>query len=292
MTRKYNSDFCLKFNYSGIRSGIGSGIGVDLVALAQIITSFHLAPHKMYRRKLYLLCLTTSTFIWIILSDFTRCSSAIKRSLIDSTSFVVRHEYLQILDQISTRKPIIQELLSRLEAIERYFVADHQYDSIGKIVQYIDISGRHDLLAIFRSRVSVEGGFDESISLQKGVQHHFSGDYLAAIDTYERILKDNPRNADAWFHLGVSQQHSGSIEEAAFSYSSCLNIDPIHVKSRLNLASLHHQYGSIDEALIHYGNALQSFVGHHIATLPVEYTMVKLNYGIALFQQGRHDEVR
>merc|ERR1712072_279712 len=52
-------------------------------------------------------------------------------------------------------------------------------------------------------------------SLFDQAQKHFnSSDYKAAIDTFQLAVKEEPRNGEAWFNLGITLMASAEREES------------------------------------------------------------------------------
>jgi tetratricopeptide (TPR) repeat protein len=204
-------------------------------------------------------------------------------SLLDDSSFLAK--YFSV-DRLLNRAA----LTSYSKDCEIAYSLQPSYESAKKIAKSYEMSGRFQDALSWYEKVQQFKPSDIDSLLFLGLMHHFSGEYASAMEYYNRILEQQADHADAWFHMGVSSQYTGDIQRAAFCYTKSVESDPMHMKSRLNLASMHHQYGSIDDALPHYQLALEQYKGTDLLTSP-EYSMVKLNYGVALLQQGRHEEV-
>ena len=138
--------------------------------------------------------------------------------------------------------------------------------------------------------------------LTVGIAQHRAGKYLTAMELFARLVTVDEHDMDGWFHLGLTMQHYGDIQLAAEYYERCLSANDHHVRARINLASLHHQHGLLSDAFIHYEVLLQQFHERHTEALAAapsshntvipapEYSMVKLNYVVALLQNGYHEK--
>ena len=136
--------------------------------------------------------------------------------------------------------------------------------------------------------------------LSVGIAQHRAGKYLTAMELFGRLVAVDEHDMDGWFHLGLAMQHYGDIQRAAEYYERCLAANELHVRARINLASLHHQHGLLADAFVHYEILLQQFhakdtealaaapTTHNMVIPAPEYSMVRLNYVVALLQNGYH----
>jgi len=76
-------------------------------------------------------------------------------------------------------------------------------------------------------------------------------DWDAATPHIERLLQENPRDADAQYNLGLVAQRRGGFNKARAAYLAALRADPSYAAARYNLAVLTWDAGARDEARHH-----------------------------------------
>ena len=86
--------------------------------------------------------------------------------------------------------------------------------------------------------------------LRTAVESHQAGNYGAAIDGYQRFLKEHPEAAPVRSNLGAALAHEGRYEEAIREYSLALSVDPRNPTVRLNLALAYYKSGDIAQAIV------------------------------------------
>lgn len=75
-----------------------------------------------------------------------------------------------------------------------------------------------------------------------------AGDYNRAIGLLERVIADDPQNADAWNFLGFSQRNLKRLDQALDAYRKALAIDPEHLGANEYLGELYLQTGDLAKA--------------------------------------------
>jgi TonB family protein len=73
---------------------------------------------------------------------------------------------------------------------------------------------------------------------QEGIRLYNNGDYKAAIDTFEKIVKENPTDAEAQTYLSLSLIKTGRLREAETALGKSLALDSSQVKARKALAQI------------------------------------------------------
>lgn len=87
-----------------------------------------------------------------------------------------------------------------------------------------------------------ETDFQQAEYLVKGEQ------YAEAIPLLEGVVKDNPRDADAWNYLGFANRKLGNKEKALEAYQKALAVDPKHKGANEYLGELYLQMGDLAKA--------------------------------------------
>ncbi|NOT40558.1 MAG: tetratricopeptide repeat protein [Alphaproteobacteria bacterium] len=63
--------------------------------------------------------------------------------------------------------------------------------------------------------------------------------YAEAIPLLQRVVADNPRDADAWNYLGFASRKVGKLDEALGYYEKALKLDPRHKGAHEYLGELY-----------------------------------------------------
>lgn len=87
-----------------------------------------------------------------------------------------------------------------------------------------------------------ESDFDKAEYLIKGEK------YAEAIPLLEGVVKDNPRDADAWNYLGFANRKLGNKDKALEAYQKALAVDPKHKGAHEYLGELYLQMGDLPKA--------------------------------------------
>ena len=87
-----------------------------------------------------------------------------------------------------------------------------------------------------------------SLTLHKAQAAMVARNWTAAIKAYRQVLRDDPKNADAWTDLGGAYIVTGSIDKAGEALSHAYQINPSSIPLLGNLANLKKQIGEIKEA--------------------------------------------
>ena len=78
-----------------------------------------------------------------------------------------------------------------------------------------------------------------------------SKDYRSALRLLDQVVRDDPRNADAWNYLGFSNRKLGHFDAAFVNYRKALDIDPDHRGAHEYLGELYVQKGDLAAARKH-----------------------------------------
>ncbi len=84
--------------------------------------------------------------------------------------------------------------------------------------------------------------FDDALGAQQ------RGDFAAAIDGYQKVLKLNPGVTPAWMNLGIALVQLGKFDDAISSYKSGLALDPQNRQIQFYLALAYYKKGDAANA--------------------------------------------
>jgi tetratricopeptide (TPR) repeat protein len=82
----------------------------------------------------------------------------------------------------------------------------------------------------------------------QGVAAVEAKDYRRAASLFERVLRREPRNADAWNYLGFSRRNLGRMDESLAAYEKALGLEPLHRGANEYLGELYLKMGRTDLA--------------------------------------------
>lgn len=81
-----------------------------------------------------------------------------------------------------------------------------------------------------------------------GVKAVQAGDYQHALTLLEKVVKADPRNADAWNYLGLSHRKLKRFDQSLAAYQKALAINPDHRGANEYLGELYLQTGEVEKA--------------------------------------------
>ncbi|MEW6557883.1 MAG: tetratricopeptide repeat protein [Elusimicrobiota bacterium] len=79
---------------------------------------------------------------------------------------------------------------------------------------------------------------DELDLIEKGKFYFLNGKYDEAIDEFEKVLKINPQNADAYFNLGITKEAKNDFSGAKKMFEKVIEIQPSHKSAKKHLDKL------------------------------------------------------
>lgn len=92
---------------------------------------------------------------------------------------------------------------------------------------------------------------------EQGLQFHSQGDFARAMQTYEQVLKLEPRHFDALHHVGIVAFQIGNYDMAAGFIRSALAVNPGHAGAHSNLGNALRELQHLEDALRSYARALE-----------------------------------
>ena len=91
-------------------------------------------------------------------------------------------------------------------------------------------------------------GADKNSELGTAAKAVKAGDYENAIGLLQKVVEDEPRNADAWNLLGYSHRKLRDYEQALTYYQKALTIEPKHRGVNEYLGELYLETGDLKSA--------------------------------------------
>ena len=122
---------------------------------------------------------------------------------------------------------------------------------------------------------------DADGAFAEAVNHQRAGHLRPAKRIYERILRAQPKHADALHLLGVLESQAGRHGAAAGLINKAIRINPHYAESHYNLGNALTARGDVDEAVASYRRAID---------ITPTYAKAHYNLGNALHERGRPDE--
>ena len=237
--------------------------------------------------------------IWLLLLVLLQYRTS--GDMVDRESFLARAEARRLIHSLITANDLhIVTQLNELMFAFSVFPSASLAEFIAREWEKAGMMNHLDQALLWYEKTLSLNNTNKHALLTVGIAHHRAGKYLTAMELFARLVSVDEHDMDGWFHLGLTMQHYGDIQRAAEYYERCLAANEHHVRARINLASLHHQHGLLADAFVHYEILLQQFHAKHteaLAAAPTshnmvipapEYSMVKLNYVVALLQDGYH----
>ena len=86
------------------------------------------------------------------------------------------------------------------------------------------------------------------VPLQLAKAQISQGKLRAAVSTLEAYLKLNPRDAEAWCHLGQAYQKLGDFNNAKRCHLTAIDVDPDSLEAHYGVAMALRELGAADEA--------------------------------------------
>jgi tetratricopeptide (TPR) repeat protein len=105
------------------------------------------------------------------------------------------------------------------------------------------------------------------------------GDYRAALDEYETVVKLDPNSPTAFFKLGLAYQFLQRFLEARNAYERSLVLNPDDADAQMNLGLVHLALGELPQSMEHARRAVE---------LAPKNPTVLANYGVVLDAVGDH----
>lgn len=88
----------------------------------------------------------------------------------------------------------------------------------------------------------------EASDYERGVEAVDDGRYRDAVDLMQKVVHEDPSNADAYNYLGFSHRKLGEYDSARTYYTKALDIEPGHLGALEYLGELYVETGEMSSA--------------------------------------------
>jgi len=113
------------------------------------------------------------------------------------------------------------------------------------------------------------------------IERHRAGDTDAAITLYQRYLKRNPQDAEAWLNLGAALRKNACNDAALVCYQRALRLRPVDAAVWSNLGNLWRELGQIQQSLRCHRRALE---------LAPDSLVLRASHALALCESGELEQ--
>jgi tetratricopeptide (TPR) repeat protein len=159
----------------------------------------------------------------------------------------------------------------RLIGLPTFYLDKGQQLNFALPVEWVkDLPGRHS--------VQAKGGQSETDWLNQAIALEQKEDWPGMLEHAQRWTKAQPRNADAWYVLGVAYGRAGQTSKAIEAYQQALRINPEYAEAWNNLGNANGRAGQTSKAIEAYQQALR---------INPEYAEAWYNLGIDYADAGQ-----
>lgn len=140
---------------------------------------------------------------------------------------------------------------SILDAYNRYFPGDRQIESrIDRVVQKMaDAQTRRQQQERDNQQQQLQARARSLLTA--GIGDYKAGNYQSAIDQLTQSVAIDPRQADAYFHIGASYLELKNIAKAQENFRKAIQLKPDYALAHLNMGILAQSDRNYDQAITH-----------------------------------------
>jgi len=125
------------------------------------------------------------------------------------------------------------------------------FAATGDILQAI-AAGKPRTLAEWNAVMPKNVSAQAEDDYREGIEKLLSDSYSEALACFERVIRNNPNHAEAWFHLGFAEGKLGLGKEKIEAYRRALRIKPDYAIARYSLGVSYALDGRRAEAVAEY----------------------------------------
>ncbi len=107
-------------------------------------------------------------------------------------------------------------------------LAPEDLDSLRLIINLLVASDREADAKVYMDRLPEGMTVDSDTLLNIGIKAYNDNELEVALETFDRVVAENPENADAYYYRGLCHLNSGSSPEAKADFGRMLEIAPDH----------------------------------------------------------------
>jgi tetratricopeptide (TPR) repeat protein len=136
-------------------------------------------------------------------------------------------------------------------------------------------------LSIGCASLTSEPPVTKTQSASQAMQKLRAGDLKGALDSYNKAINQNPKEADLYVNRGIALDELGQHKAAIADYTKALDLKPDQILAYYNRANAHQQLKENDQAIADYTK---------IITLDPKYPYAYANRGVTYFGMGKEKE--
>ena len=126
---------------------------------------------------------------------------------------------------------------------------------------------------------------EEIEQYNNAVKAHNSGDYAKAIECYEKCLKINPDNKDAYANIGIAYYNSSLTAFNKQAYDECIQYSKKSLKYQADNSEAYYMIGTSQQRQKKYAEAIASYT----QALKIKNNSAKLYAARAWVHNDLHD---
>lgn len=116
-----------------------------------------------------------------------------------------------------------------IETLDKAITMDPEdLDSLRLIINLLVAADREDDAKVYMDRLPEGMTVDSDTLLNIGIKAYNENQLDAALETFDRVVAENPENADAYYYRGLCHLNGGSNAEAKADFAKMLEIAPDH----------------------------------------------------------------
>ncbi len=142
-----------------------------------------------------------------------------------------------------------------------------------------------DFFQFLKGKPPETAGYD----ISKGVELLNKAKFKDALVEFNRAIKADPANAEAYSNRGTVKRKLGMYKEALKDYDTAIRIDPGNAEAFGNRAVVNHKLGKIEEAIADYNQAIAlkpAFATMYNNRANIKYKLEKYEEAIADYSEA------
>ncbi|MEH2238081.1 tetratricopeptide repeat protein [Nostoc sp.] len=116
----------------------------------------------------------------------------------------------------------------------------------------------------------------EDAFCNRGLAYGAMGNYVLAIEDFNRTLQLNPNYYGAYYGIGVVKMYQNQFKEAIIKFNKCIEINPLHVSSYFYRGYIYELGSYYNKALENYSAAIKIDAFHKEAHEKQGFIRIKI----------------